>query len=241
MELEKQVADELSKNGYYIFYKNLRIIKNKYDEIAELDIVCSEFILEIKSGKYIDSKGIYGLMSHNILPNNFIYYFYCPLYSDSEIIELNNSFTNKHYKLIYINKLETVYNNHKPNINILVEDEKHLTRILGLTDSNINYINKLYMTFDTYSKTKSLLDYKSKFIQDIFKNIIRTHRLLSVEHKIHFIHFNDTTDSFKILKKQTITKLLLDKFKTFNLELYFRYESFENCKIIYDIESLYPK
>lgn len=240
MEFENQVADELSKKGYYIFYKNIEI-KYRGNTISELDIVSSEFVVEIKSGKCLNADGIYTLMSHNILPNNFIYYFYCPLYDDSEIAEFNLSFTNKHYKLIYINNLETIYNNHKPDINILVENEKHLTRILGFTDSNLISINKLYMTFDTYSKTKALLDYKTVVIQDIFKNIIRTNRLIHLEHKIHFIDESEQTDGFKIEKKQALKKLFLDKFKPFTLELYFRYESFEHCKIIYEIESLHPR
>jgi hypothetical protein len=197
--------------------------------------------LEIKSGKCLDSFGLYALMSHNILPKNFTYYLYCPFYSDSEVIDFNSSFSNNNYKLIYINKLETIYNTFKPNINILVEDEKHLTRILGFNDSTINKFNILYMTFDTFLKTVELLNYKSNFIQDIFKNIIRTARLDSIKHKIQFIDIQQHTDGFKIEKKQPIKKLTLSAFKTFTLELYFRYNSFQNCKTIYDIETFHPR
>ena len=69
MEFENQVADELTKKGYYIFYKNVEI-KDRHNRFIEFDIVCSEFILEIKSGKSLKAKGIYNLMYQNILPNN---------------------------------------------------------------------------------------------------------------------------------------------------------------------------
>ena len=238
MDFEKQVEQQLIQNGYHIFYKNLNIYYNNYN-IAELDIICADFILEIKSGKCLKSNGIYKLFSHNILPNNFTYYFYFPLYSSSEIQEFNQSFANNHYKVIYINSLQDIYKQYPPSLNIHIESQAQFIRLLTLSDKVLHSLNTISIDLSTYTKTISSLDYKTKHIQGILKNIVRINKLEQIKHHI-IITEHKPSSHFIIEKKQICKKYIMKKFEPIHIPIYYRYDVFERCKLIHDIELNFP-
>jgi hypothetical protein len=156
MEFEKEVADELFAKGYQILYRNLSISVNK-NIIGEFDIICRDFIVEVKSGKDIHSCGLYFMHGHNILPKGFKYYIYCAAI-DSETIEMfnkdygNNTFT-------YTNTLQTIYDNHIPSIECVIDGQSNMCKILNLNIDSLKRFNRLYITYDEYIKTFISLHY----------------------------------------------------------------------------------
>jgi hypothetical protein len=156
MEFEQEVADELFARGYQILYRNLSIAVNK-NIIGEFDIICRDFIVEVKSGKDIHSCGLYFMHGHNILPRGFTYYIYCPAI-DSETIKIfNNDYSNNTF--IYTNTLDTIYDNHIPSIECVIDGQSNFCKILNLSVESLKKFNRLYITYEEYTKTFISLHY----------------------------------------------------------------------------------
>jgi hypothetical protein len=156
MEFEQEVADELFLKGYQILYRNLSIVVNK-NTIGEFDIICRDFIVEVKSGKDIHSCGLYFMQNHNILPKGFIYYIYCPAIDCETIKMLNNDYSNNVF--VYTNTLNTIYERHVPIIECNIDSQSNLCKVLNLKLESLKKINKLYIKYEDYNKVFISLHY----------------------------------------------------------------------------------
>lgn len=157
MEFEQEVADELFARGYQILYRNLSISVNKAI-IGEFDIICRDFILEVKSGKDIYSGGLYFMHGHNMLPKGFSYYIYC-MAIDSETIEMLNKEYSNNNTFIYTNTLQTIYENHIPSIEGVIDGQSNMCKILNLDMDSLRKFNKLYINYEEYNKVFISLNY----------------------------------------------------------------------------------
>jgi hypothetical protein len=163
MEFEQEVADELFKRGYLVLYRNLSISVNKAI-IGEFDIICRDFIIEVKSGKDIHSCGLYFMGNHNILPRGFVYYIYCPVIDDDTITMFNKDYSNDTF--IYTNTLDTIYERHQPIIECNIDNQSNLCKILNLSLDSIKRFNKLYINYEEYTKVYISLHYVRDTISD---------------------------------------------------------------------------
>jgi hypothetical protein len=156
MEFEQEVADELFSRGYQIFYRNLSISVNNAI-IGEFDIICRDFVIEVKSGKDIHSGGLYFMQGHNMLPKGYKYYIYCAAI-DSETIEMfNKDYSNNTF--IYTNTLQTIYDNHVPYIEGVIDGQSNMCKILNLSMESLKKFNRLYINYEEYNKVYISLNY----------------------------------------------------------------------------------
>lgn len=156
MEFEQEVADELFARGYQILYRNLSISVNR-NIIGEFDIICRDFIVEVKSGKDITTCGLYFMHGHNILPKGFKYYIYCPIIDSDTVKMFNDDYSNNIF--IYTNTLQTIYDNHIPNIECIIDGQSNFCKILNLSVESLKKFNRLYITYEEYTKTFISLHY----------------------------------------------------------------------------------
>lgn len=156
MEFEKKVADELFGKGYPILYRNLSVSLNG-GLIGEFDIISKEFVVEVKSGKDINTIGLYFMRNHDILPKEFSYYIYCPAINSDTIDMLNKDYSNNIF--IYTNTLETIYERHKPIIECNIDSQSNLCKVLNLSIESLKKFVKLYVKYDDYTKVFISLHY----------------------------------------------------------------------------------
>lgn len=166
MEFEQEVANELFAKGYQILYRNLSILVNKAI-IGEFDIICRDFIVEVKSGKDIHTTGLYFMHGHNILPKGYKYYIYCPVIDSETVAMFNKDYGDNVF--IYTNTLDIIYENHVPIIECNIDGQSNLCKVLNLSLDSIKKINKLYIEYEEYTKVYISLHYIRDTISPIEK------------------------------------------------------------------------
>ena len=177
MELEDYVYDELIKNGYYVQYKNLTITY-KNEQITEYDIISTGFAIEVKSGK--SPKFKLSQQRHQLLflPLNYKLYYYCPNVDEENLENLNFCMS----KIIFVNKLEDIYKNHKPySFELNVKDTKSFIRLLSLTLNAIKCIGRIHIKendfYHVYLSCKYMTDHYN--VEDMIKNSAKCEYLLN--------------------------------------------------------------
>lgn len=157
MQFESVVANDLEKLGYTIFYRNFKIMYNRC-YLSEFDIICYDFIVEVKSGKDSQTRGLNMMQSHGILPKQFKYYIYCPVLADSEIDCLNTYLARGN--IMYINDLKIIQKYHKPMRDVIIESESAFCNFLNLPMSTIEKFGKVYLSSFNYAKTYSRVKFE---------------------------------------------------------------------------------
>jgi len=155
MEFEKVTVRALFQLGYPIFYTNLKILHKEY-QLSEFDIISDNFIVEVKSGRDVGTKGLFFLKNHNMLPKGYIIYVYCPFYSNQQVKKFNKESSN--CKIIYINDLRKIARRHKPSIKGIINDEETLRGFLR--HENFYKFDKVYMGMEMYNLLMSFLVYR---------------------------------------------------------------------------------
>jgi hypothetical protein len=143
MELEKLVVSQLEDNGFPVYYKNLTV---KYNStlFTEYDVIGTNFIIEVKSGK--DFKKLQINRHLKYLPEGYKMYYYLPLKSEEEI-----QYLNERYKTItFINNLEIIYKNHKLYNEFNIRSRKDFKRFLSLPFHRIKKFDKLNILFEDF-------------------------------------------------------------------------------------------
>ncbi len=177
MELEDYVEKELVKNGYYVQYKNLTIMYNNL-QITEYDIISTDFVIEVKSGKAPKFKLSQQRHQLLFLPKNYKLYYYCPNVDDENLENLNFCMS----KIIFVNKLEDIYKNHKPySFELNIKDIKSFIRLLSLTLAEIKCIGRINIRendfYHVYLSCKYMTDHYN--IEDMIKNSYKCEHLLN--------------------------------------------------------------
>lgn len=161
MELENWVAQELTDRGYPIYFRNFEFRNGKI-AITEYDIICDNFIIEVKSGNDV------GLRSQIVqqlrfLPKGYKLYYFCKIKTDKEIEELNSS--SKYNDVEYINNLDIIYKNHKPKKIFNIDSQRNFTKFLSLSIDELKTIDKIYIDnesfYYSYLSFKYINDYMS--------------------------------------------------------------------------------
>lgn len=147
-DAEQRVEDELRRRGYPIFYRNLNVYYNGH-EITELDIVSSNFIVEVKSKcfKNTRSGGFDMFYRHNLLPTGFTYFVYSPE-PQEELNEYQKMYNNPSY--FFINDIEQIARIIQPSIQMTIPNESILARVLNMTTKDLEGIDKLYVPSRAY-------------------------------------------------------------------------------------------
>jgi hypothetical protein len=148
MELENSVTKALQDMGFPIFYRNVNISYMKRFLFGEFDIVSRDFIVEVKSGRDITTRGIDFMYSQNLLPTAFRYYIYCSRYTDDEIAHLNEEFGRPY--ITYINDLAVIRANHVPVCECSVSGPGIFMRLLRAPLTTILRFHTIYMTKYTF-------------------------------------------------------------------------------------------
>jgi hypothetical protein len=153
MQLERSVAKTLENKGYYIFYRNLTISLPNKLLLTEYDIICRDFIIEVKSGSDICVKCNQIKNQIALLPKGFRLYYYCPSISDNLINEYNMNTKNNNNLITYINSLEVIYNIHKPYNECNIFTQRDFTKFLAYSMLDIQKFHKIYVTKETFYYT----------------------------------------------------------------------------------------
>lgn len=157
--LEKEVQAELISKGYPICYKNLKI-KNGCLNLFEIDIISTDFVIEIKSGRETHSITNQHLSYHKYIPERYVIYYYAPALSDEEIKDLNES---NGLRIIYTNTLETIYTNHQPCYEIVIPTQNLFSRFLYLDFPTVKKYNKIYIKYEDFFKQYFINKYLSDY------------------------------------------------------------------------------
>jgi hypothetical protein len=235
MEFEKEVCATLEKHGYHIFHRNLELIVNGHT-YTEFDVVCSDFILEIKSGNYVDLNGLHKLYQEDRIPKGFRIYVYCPVKTTKEITEYNSDYDTT--KILYINTLDAILENHKPQRICNIETQSMFDRFLNLRMDTIRYFDKVYVHLDaflqvvrtiacyreSYSRSDGMR-WSDKLVQIVKEGIVEVRPLL--DRRIPFLK-----------KTVPVRKLMLKDLNNFKLDVYYNVHCFNRCR---DIEHKYYK
>jgi hypothetical protein len=233
MEFEKVVANELEKLGYPVFYRNFKIMYNRC-YLSEFDIISYDFIVEVKSGKDSQTKGLNLMHSHNILPKQFKYYIYCHILSDEEIHCLNTHLARGN--ILYINSLSTIQKFHNPMRDIHISSESAFCNFLNLPMSSIKKFNKVYMSSHIYVKTYT----RAKFERDRYSFTDN----MTWSQKIDYL-FNGQILSLKkdpppnvpnmIIKKSIRNKVILKRLEHFTIPIFYTVNFMQKDKDMVDI------
>ena len=233
MEFEKHVADELFAKGYPIIYRNLSVSLNN-GLIGEFDIISKDFVVEVKSGKDINTIGLYFMRNHNILPRDFVYYIYCPVI-DSETIEMfNKDYSNNIF--IYTNTLQTIYDNHKPLIECVIDGQSNMCKVLNLSLESLKKFNRLYIKYEEYNKVFISLHY----VRDTYSHIEKIKWSEKLDYLVDsgilvFVEeFDPTIPSIRGFFTHNRVHYL-NKLETPKLELSFSLKLLKTSKKTYDI------
>jgi hypothetical protein len=150
MEFESQVARTLEAYGYPIFYRNLRLRYNRSD-IAELDIVSTNFIVEVKSGRVENMKGGFNVFyRHNLLPIDYIYFVYIPKVSDTDLANLHSMYGhNPQYR--FINDLDQILSVRPPVWSASITNDRVFRSLLVKYSEIITKFQRLYIQRDVFN------------------------------------------------------------------------------------------
>jgi len=235
MEFEKEVCQVLEGHGYHIFHRNLEIVVggNTY---TEFDVVCFDFILEIKSGSYVDLNGIHKLYQQDKIPKGFRIYVYCPVKTTKEIAEYNSDYDTT--KILYINTLDPILENHKPQRICNIATQSMFDRFLNLRMDTIRYFDKVYVdleaflqvvrTIACYRESFSRSDgmrWSDKLVRIVKEGIVEVRPLLNT--RVPYLQ-----------KVIPVRKLFLKNLDEFTLDIYYNVHCFSKCQ---DIEHKYYK
>ncbi len=162
MELEQEVATALELLGYTIFYRNLNIIYNR-SELSEFDIVCSKFIVEVKSGLPHKMNGFRSMVSHRILPKEFKYFIYCKSLPDDMLKHLTEEYDKPNIQ--FINTLQPIVEQFPPEPKTCwIESQSLFDRFLNLPMETITQFKTIYLSKETFLITyDSLLRYRDAY------------------------------------------------------------------------------
>lgn len=226
---EEYVASKLVEYGYPIFYRNLKVIYNKY-EITEFDIVSTNFILEVKSSTFTNckNKGFIQFYSNNLLPENFKYFIYSAQSTDDEITTLMNIYTNPDY--IFINNLEKIKEYINPEKNIECLSNELLERFLHLHYTELNKLTFLYTPYtiymNVYDTLVKLRDVNNRNYDDILHKLEvleylqKTKKLVFEKENIKNIY------PFKIRRLMS-KKLVLTSLNRVAIDLFYYIDTFQ--------------
>ena len=147
----REVVSKLKGYGYYILSQYAEIMYNSRP-IGQLEIVGMNFILDVKTTSFENSSNrtIDFLHRHNLLPEDYKYIVYSPLFTEDEIKELKEIYTIPSF--IFINDLEKIKEYVSPVRNIECNTTRDLANLLWITDDEMNMINKIYIPYDIYKK-----------------------------------------------------------------------------------------
>lgn len=240
MEVEDEVAAKLEDLGYKIFYRNLYINYNG-NNLCEFDIVLSNCIIEVKSGKNVmqKSKGFNLILTHNILPENFAYYVYCTSKTDQEIDELQMEYGKPN--MFFINNLADLLRQHPPEtLNCIIESHSMIARFLNLPlQSNLKF-NKIYINQDTYNKIYNQLhNVRDSYSaedgikwSDKLEMLVSTHRLVICD------TYPESAICLRKLPYENIynNKITLRELKPIKIPICYNITGMPRCK---DMEDIY--
>lgn len=233
MEFEKEVADELFARGYPILYRNLSVSLNG-GLIGEFDIISKDFVVEVKSGKDINTIGLYFMRNHNILPKNFAYYIYCPAIDYDTIEMFNKDYSNNIFT--YTNTLQTIYERHKPIIECNIDSQSNLCKVLNLNIESLKNFFKLYVKYEDYTRVFISLHY----VRDTYSHDekIKWSEKLDFLIDSGILVFTEEFNSSIPFIRGFFTHnrmYYLNKLETPNLELNFSLKLLEKSKKTFDI------
>ena len=157
--LEKKVQEELSSRGYPICYKNLRI-RSGSSVLFEIDIISIDFVMEIKSGKEIHSIVNQHMSYNKYIPKKYTIYFYSPALSNEEVAYLNE---NNATRIIYINSMNVIYENHDPCREINIKSRNLLSRFLYLDFDKIKSFERLNVRYEDFYRQYFINKYLSDY------------------------------------------------------------------------------
>jgi hypothetical protein len=157
MEFEEKVANTLRGLGYPIFYRDVTITYTKKFVMGEFDIVSRDFIVEVKSGRDITTRGIDLMYSQGLLPVGFAVYIFCPRFSDTEIAELNQDLYRPN--ITFINDLAVIRKHHEPVNECTVASASLFMRLLRTPLADILRFQKIYMTTHTFIRVYRNVSY----------------------------------------------------------------------------------
>jgi hypothetical protein len=177
MEFEEKVASKLRDMGYPIFYRDVTITYAKNFILGEFDIVCRDFIVEVKSGRDISTRGIDLMYSQGILPVGFAVYIYCPRFSDTEITELNHDI--RRPGITFINDLAIIQANHKPVNECTVASASLFMRLLRTPLTSILQFQKIYMSTYTFIRVYRNVSYMRNLYSKN-ENIMWTEKIMAL-------------------------------------------------------------
>jgi hypothetical protein len=175
MELENSIAAALQDMGYPIFYRNVNISYMKRFLFGEFDIVSHDFVVEVKSGRDITTRGIDFMYSQNLLPTAFRYYVYCSRYNDDEIAHLNEEFGRPH--ITYINNLAVIRASHEPVCACSVISPGIFMRLLRAPLASILRFQTIYMTKYTFIRVYRNVCYMRN-IYSVRENIMWSEKIM---------------------------------------------------------------
>lgn len=185
MELEQEVTTALELLGYTVFHRNLHILYKGYD-YAEFDIVCSNFIVEVKTGLPHKMNGFRSLLSHRILPTGFKYFIYCKSLPDDALKHLTDEYDKPNIQ--FINTLQPIVEQFPPEPKTCwIESQSLFCRFLNLPMETITQFKTIYMskeTFlvtydallhdrDSYSKSQPDIKWSNKVRQLFLTNVLQ--------------------------------------------------------------------
>jgi hypothetical protein len=161
MELENWVAQELKDRGYPIYFRNFEFRNGKI-AITEYDIICHDFIIEVKSGNDIGLRTQI-VQQLKFLPKGYKLYYFCKIKTDEEINDLNEIC--KYDDVEYINNLDQIYKNHKPIKIFNIDSQRNFTKFLSQSIEELSSIDKIYVDnesfYYSYLSFKYINDYLS--------------------------------------------------------------------------------
>ncbi len=149
--MREDVLSKLTEYDYTIFSKNMELRYLGYP-LAEFDIVCMNFILDIKTTTFNNSSNrtINLLQTHNLVPEGYKYVVYSPLSTDDEVKQLKEIYTNP--SILFITTLETIKEIIPPIKNIECTTTRDLANLMMVTDDEMEKINKIYVPYDIYKR-----------------------------------------------------------------------------------------
>jgi hypothetical protein len=233
MEFEEVVAQQLKTLGYPIFYRNYKIMYHRTD-LTEFDIVSNGFVVEVKSGKSTQARGLHALKSFNILPEPFRYYIYCPALDDDEIACLNE------YRgcdqIMYINSYKLILQNHPPRRDCVFPSEGAFATFLNMPLRVINEFNTLYIRPLDYNIIMWRIQrYRDRYsYTDNMSWSDKIYYLLKVKRLVVTQTLpQDIAPYFK--HKNPSKTLMLNQLQRFPLPLYYDAHKFEKDKQMTDL------
>lgn len=146
-----EVVSKLAEDGYYIRYENLEV-RYLGTAVCEFDIVGMNFIVDVKNKYFNKSRNKTNnfVYTYNLIPKDYIYFIYSPLFTDEEIKELKEIYTSPSY--VFINNLEKIKEYVSPMKNIECNTTRDLANLLWITDDEMNKINTIYVPYTIYKR-----------------------------------------------------------------------------------------